>query len=195
MDFVAKHPGHTKVCDWCKKAPEPKEKWKWDEDSQVWYKYYDGKWHYWGPSKDGFTANGWSWYKGYWHHDGYVFKYENNKWYRFQGKKWVEYGDQVPVKPERPRGPKDCRKFHILRQKGFPNSLAAKTVPRCKVGEGNSSAIYMWQDDAACKFLGGKKVDEPYHVCKTGTAHKWEEITKCVQGEIISGKGLNYTTG
>jgi len=51
LNFVKKYRGHMKVCNWCKKAPTPKVIWKWSPTEKVWYRFYDGKWHYWGPSK------------------------------------------------------------------------------------------------------------------------------------------------
>merc|ERR1719473_565226 len=68
LAFVKKHRGHPKVCNWCKTAKRPSVIWKWVATEGVWYRFYDGKWHYWGVSKQGFTSVGWTWYKGYWHH-------------------------------------------------------------------------------------------------------------------------------
>jgi len=62
LHFVKKYRGHEKVCNWCKKAPAPKVIWKWSPTEKVWYRFYDGKWHYWGPSKKGFTHAGWTWW-------------------------------------------------------------------------------------------------------------------------------------
>ena len=62
LKFVKKYRGHMKVCNWCKKAPEPKVIWKWSPTEKVWYRFYDSKWHYWGPSKEGFTHAGWTWW-------------------------------------------------------------------------------------------------------------------------------------
>jgi len=92
LNFVKKYRGHPKVCNWCKRARAPSVIWRWVSSEKVWYRWYDNKWHYWGPSKTGFTAYGWTWYKGYWHHNGWVFKYYRGYWYRFQGGKWVRYG-------------------------------------------------------------------------------------------------------
>ena len=61
LKFVKKYRGHMKVCNWCKKAPEPKVIWKWSPTEKV-YRFYDSKWHYWGPSKEGFTHAGWTWW-------------------------------------------------------------------------------------------------------------------------------------
>jgi hypothetical protein len=83
LNFVKKYRGHMAVCNWCKKAPAPKIRWRWIAKEGVWYRWYDNRWHYWGPSKRGFTAAGWTWYKGYWHHGGYVFKFMRGTWYRF----------------------------------------------------------------------------------------------------------------
>jgi hypothetical protein len=64
LRFVRKHPGHQKVCAFCRKQKIPKILWKWDYSSKVWYRWslYNRRWMYWGPSKGGFTAAGWSWY-------------------------------------------------------------------------------------------------------------------------------------
>jgi hypothetical protein len=83
LHFVRKHRGHEKVCNWCRAMKVPAVRWKWNPLEKVWYRFYDGKWHYWGPSKSGYTTGGWNWYRGYWHHNGYVFKYVSGKWYRF----------------------------------------------------------------------------------------------------------------
>jgi hypothetical protein len=83
LGFVKKYTGMPKVCTWCKHAKAPSVRWKWVTAEKVWYRWYDNKWHYWGPSKSGFTAAGWTWYKGYWHHAGYVYKFVHGKWYRF----------------------------------------------------------------------------------------------------------------
>jgi len=131
MRFVKQHRDHHAVCNWCKKAKSPAIRWKWVVEEKVWYRWYDGKWHYWGPSKEGFTAVGWTWYKGYWHHGGYVFKYTRGRWYRFQAGRWVLFGRRVPVKPAAPKGKKICRPFYLLKKYGFPSSLSAKKLPRC----------------------------------------------------------------
>merc|ERR1719450_1302958 len=129
LHFVKKHRGHEKVCNWCRRTKVPAIRWKWIAGESVWYRFYDGKWHYWGPSKGGFTRGGWTWYKGYWHHRGYVFKWVRGMWYRFQGKRWVKHGSRVPVRPGIPRGPKICRPFYILKRWGFPASLGARRLP------------------------------------------------------------------
>merc|ERR1711998_585662 len=124
----------------------------------VWYRFYDGKWHYWGPSKKGFTASGWTWYKGYWHHGGYVFKYFKGKWYRYQGKRWTSYKYKVPMKPGIPRRPPVCRPFYVLKKYGYPKSLSSRRLPRCKTGSGRGARYYIWKGHGACNFLGGKLV-------------------------------------
>jgi len=193
LDFVQKHQGHPKVCEWCQKEyKRPDIVWKWNPDEETWYRWYDGNWHYWGPSKDGFTEGGWSWYNGYWHNDGYTFKYEDGKWYRFQDKHWVEYGEKVPVDPKPPVGKKICRPFYKMMKQGFPQSLSSTQVPRCKVGD----QIYMWTDEAACKFLGGVKAYQERVVCKSGESHKWKRVVKCVQGaEQLESGGFDYKSG
>ena len=55
LKFVKRHRDHHKVCTWCRRAPAPKLVWKWVTSEGVWYRYYDGKWNYWGISKRGFT--------------------------------------------------------------------------------------------------------------------------------------------
>jgi len=195
LDFVKKYRGHEKVCSWCKRAPAPRIRWRWIPSEKVWYRFYDGKWHYWGPSKNGFTSVGWTWYKGYWHHGGYVFKYVKGMWWRFQGKRWVKYGSRVPTKPGIPRGPRICRPFYVLKKWGFPTSLGQKRLPRCRVGAGKSAQYYMWKDHKACRFLGGKLVYLTHKTCKAGKPHQWKRVIRCVQGPILSGKGLNYKTG
>jgi len=196
LHFVKNHGGHSAaICGWCKHRKPPTIRWKWLDAEHVWYRWYDGHWHYWGPSKDGFTAEGWTWYSGYWHHGGYVFKYYHHKWYRFQGGKWVFYHETVPINPKIPREKKICRPFFILRKYGFPTSLAARKLPRCKVGSGKSAAIYQWKGDGACRFLGGKKVYTKSKICKEGKPHTWERVIRCVRGPVISGKGFNYKTG
>jgi hypothetical protein len=195
LNFVRKYRGHPKVCNWCKKAKAPSVIWKWNSQSKTWYRWYDNKWHYWGPSKRGFTAVGWTWYKGFWHHNGYVFRYRGGYWYRFQGNNWVRYGATVPIKPKIPRGKKICRPFYMLKKFGFPSSLSAKRLPRCRVGSGKSSVYYMWKDRKACSFLGGRLVYQKHAVCKTGRPHQWQRVTRCVRGAVLTHKGLNYKTG
>jgi hypothetical protein len=53
----------------------------------------------------------------------------------------------------------------------------------------------MWKDHKACKFLGGKLVYQKHKTCKSGKPHTWKRVIRCVQGPILSGKGLNYKTG
>jgi len=195
LNFVRKYRGHPKVCNWCKKAKAPSVIWKWDASGKVWYRWYDNKWHYWGPSKRGFTSVGWTWYKGYWHHNGYVFKYVGRYWYRFQGHKWVRYGATVPIKPKAPRGAKICRPFYMLKKWGFPSTLSAKTLPRCRVGSGKSSVYYMWKNRKNCRFLGGRLTYQKHATCKVGKPHQWARVVRCVEGAILTKSGLNYKTG
>ena len=180
LKFVSKYREHPKVCDWCRHAKAPLTKYKWDPNDKVWYRWYDNRWHYWGPSKAGFKAIGWTWYQGYWHHNGWVFKYVRGYWYRFQSHKWVKYSRTIPISPIPPRGPKDCRQFRMLEKAGIPNSLTSRTVPRCKVGSGKKAIWYMWKDDKNCKFLGGKKVHQKMAICKTGKPHVWVKVRRCV---------------
>lgn len=195
LGFVKQYRGLPKVCNWCRHAKAPKDRWKWVPAEHVWYKWYDNKWHYWGPSKSGFTAIGWTWYKGYWHHGGYVFKYFNHKWYRFQGHRWVLFGKRVPLAPKPPRGKPICRPFYKLERRGFPASLAVRRMPRCKVGSGKHATIFIWKGRKACNFLGGKLFYMERETCHHGRAHQWKRVVRCVKGPILSGKGLNYHTG
>merc|ERR1712086_666223 len=122
---------------------------------------------------------------------GYVGGY----WYRFQGHKWLRYGATVPIKPKAPRGAKICRPFYMLKKWGFPSTLGAKTLPRCRVGSGKSSVYYMWKNRKNCRFLGGRLTYQKHAVCKVGKPHQWARVVRCVQGPILSKKGLNYKTG
>ena len=195
MKFVKQYRGHPKVCNWCKAAKAPSVIWKWDTDDKVWFRWYENKWHYWGPSKHGFTAKGWTWYKGYWHHNGWIFKHTGGMWWRFQAHKWVKYSRTITINPTPPRGPKICRPFFMLKKWGFPTSLGAKTLPRCKVGAGKAAIWYMWKDRGNCRFLGGRLVYQKIKTCKSGRPHQWAKVTRCVRGPILSKKGLNYKTG
>lgn len=168
LAFVEKHRGHMAVCNWCRTAKMPKVYWKWDSTHKVWYRFYRGTWHYWGPSKQGFTAEGWTWYNGYWHHEGFIFKFHNGIWFRFQGGNWVKYGKSVPIKPKAPHEETICRPFYKLEKAGFPSSLATKDMPRCIVGSGKNRAIYIWKGHSACRFLGGKLGYQKIHKCKKG---------------------------
>ena len=116
-------------------------------------------------------------------------------WYRFQARRWVKYGRRIDINPTPPRGPKICRPFYMLKKWGFPTSLGAKTLPRCKVGSGKKAVWYMWKNRANCRFLGGKLTYQKIKICKTGRPHQWARVTRCVQGPILSKKGLNYKTG
>merc|ERR1711990_603366 len=122
-------------------------------------------------------------------------KYYRGYWYRFQGGKWVKYGKKVPIKPTVPRGPRICRPFYVLKRWGFPSSLGSKRLPRCRVGAGKRASYYMWKDHGACKFLGGRLVYQKHRTCKTGRPHQWARVIRCVQGPVLSKKGLNYKTG
>jgi len=78
---------------------------------------------------------------------------------------------------------------------GFPTSLSAKRMPRCKVGSGKNASIYYWKDRAACRFLGGKLSYQKIRTCKAGKPHTWKRVVKCVRGPILTNKGFNYKTG
>merc|ERR1719424_1818473 len=116
-------------------------------------------------------------------------------WYRFQGHKWVRYGKTVNIKPTVPRGAKICRPFYMLKKFGFPSSLGAKSLPRCRVGSGKKAVYYMWKNRSGCRFLGGRLVYQKHAVCKAGKPHQWARVVRCVRGAVLSKKGLNYKTG
>lgn len=80
MKWVRQHRRHNEVCRYCAKNVTPSIKWKFYRG--VWYRWWSGKWHYYGPSKRG-HGGAWKWYGGFWHYKGYVFKYTGGKWYRF----------------------------------------------------------------------------------------------------------------
>jgi hypothetical protein len=115
LRFVKKHPGHQPVCNYCRKQKIPKILWKWDYGQKVWYRWslYNRRWMYWGPSKSGFTATGWSWYKGYWHHGGFVYKFHGGKWWRYENRRWVVYKKRVEVSPRIPVTQRYCRNFYM----------------------------------------------------------------------------------
>jgi hypothetical protein len=79
----------------------------------------------------------------------------------------------------------------MLKKYGYPQSLATKRLPRCRVGK----LYYMWKDHKACRFLGGKLVYMTHRTCKTGRPHQWQRVTRCVRGAVITNKGFNYKTG
>merc|ERR1711907_327152 len=85
--------------------------------------------------------------------------------------------------------------FYQLKAYGFPASLSAKKLPRCQVGDDKSKVIYMWKDEEACKFLGGKLIYQNHQECKTGKPHQWARVVKCVQGPVLSNKGFSYKHG
>lgn len=195
LDFVNNHKDHPAVCNWCHEnaKPETGETWQWNPEEGVWYKWYGDKYHYWGPSKEGLKHD-WSWYQGYWHHNGYVYKYENNKWWRFQGGDWTEYKEKIDIDPETPYG-EECREFLKLEQVHIPDSLTEHDMPRCQVGEGAQKVVYEWTDEADCTFLGGAKVFQKNFKCKDGTGPQFVKKEVCVKGPRISEKGLDYKTG
>ena len=53
----------------------------------------------------------------------------------------------------------------------------------------------MCTNNRACRFIGGRLVYHRKSVCKVGKPHTWKRVVRCVQGPVISGKGLNYKTG
>merc|ERR1712048_1000666 len=122
-EFVASHKDHPAICNWChnEAQPDSKEIWQWNPEEGVWYKWYGGQYHYWGPSKEGLKHD-WSWYNGYWQHNGYTYKYENKKWYRFQQHEWVEYKEKIDINPVAPLH-KECREFMKVVKNHIPDSL------------------------------------------------------------------------
>jgi hypothetical protein len=195
MDFVNAHQDHPAVCNWChaNSQPESGEIWQWNPEEGVWYKWSGDRYHYWGPSKEGLKHD-WSWYQGFWHHNGYVYKYENKKWFRFQGGEWVEYHETIEINPEAPHG-KECREFLKLEQAHIPESLTEHNIPRCQVGEGAQKVVYEWSDDADCTFLGGAKVFQKNFKCADGSGPQFRTVEVCVQGPELARDGLNYATG
>jgi len=188
MKFVKKFSGHQKVCNYCRHTKTPKVIWKWEPTLKVWYRWshYSKSWAYWGPSKSGFTTAGWSWYRGYWHHNGFAYKHEKGTWYRYQNRKWVTYNKRVPVNPSLPKGKRQCRTFYKREKSGFSATLAEKKLPRCKVG----TAIYMYKDAESCHFLGGKLAYITRHQCKDHSNDEWRRVTKCVHEPEVTGEGL-----
>lgn len=194
MDFVSTHKDHPAVCNWCHENAQPTgETWQWNPEEGVWYKWSGDKYHYWGPSKEGLKHD-WSWYEGYWHHDGYVYKYENKKWYRFQGGQWDEYKDKIEIEPEL-HYTKECREFLKLEQVHIPDSLTEHDIPRCQVGEGAQKVVYEFTDDADCTFLGGAKVFQKNFKCKDGTGPQFVKKEVCIQGPAKAKGGFDYKTG
>lgn len=164
--WVLTHKRHNVICKWCAKNVKPSTIWKFYKG--VWYRWHDGGWHYYGPSRDGFGGR-WRWSGGYWHYNGYAFRYVNGKWERFYNGKWHYYRKMVPINPAPPKSPKFCVQVMHMVKAGVPGALATSTVPRCQVGR----AIYMWSGSKTCKILGGKKVNQRIAKCKAGYAHKW----------------------
>jgi hypothetical protein len=83
----------------------------------------------------------------------------------------------------------------MLKKFGFPSTLGAKSMPRCRVGSGKKATYYMWKDRSACNFLGGRLAYQKHKVCKVGKPHQWTRVVRCVRGPVLSKKGLNYKTG
>jgi hypothetical protein len=133
MKFVKKYQGHQKVCNYCRHTVTPKIIWKWEASLGVWYRWshYSKSWMYWGPSKKGFTAVGWSWYRGYWHHGGFPFQFKKGTWWRWENRRWVKYSKTVPVKPTKPHVTRSCRAYYKRMKPGFSAKLAQQKLPRC----------------------------------------------------------------
>lgn len=188
MKFVKKFTGHQKVCNYCRHTKTPKIIWKWEASLGVWFRYshFNKKWMYWGPSKKGFTAEGWSYYRGYWHHGGFAFRYTSGTWWRYENRKWIKYGKTVPVTPQKPKVARSCRAYYKREKTGFSATLAQNKLPRCQVGK----AIYMWTGTKDCRFLGGEFVYVKRHACKDHTNDEWRRVTKCVYEPKVTGRGL-----
>lgn len=142
---------------------------------------------YWGPSKRGFTASGWSWYRGFWHHGGFVYQFRSGKWWRYENRRWVVYKKRVEISPKLPRTSRYCRNFYVVRRAGVSATLAAKVLPRCRVGK----TLYMWQGSSACRFLGGKYAVVKRHTChRKGRNDYLVKVRRCVYEPRVSGAGL-----
>jgi hypothetical protein len=73
--------------------------------------------------------------------------------------------------------------------------LTEHNIPRCTVGSGKEKVIYEWTDDQTCKFVGGKKTFQKNFECEDGSQEQWREVEVCVQGDRVTGDGLDYVTG
>lgn len=185
MKWVKSHAHHDAVCRYCAKGVTPSIKWKYYNG--VWYRWWSGKWHYYGPSKRG-HGGAWKWYSGFWHYNGYVFKYEGGKWYRFYGGKWQYYDKEVTQDPKPPMTKPYCIQVYKLVKHGLPGSLAIKRAPRCKAGD----TIYMWEGAKKCAIVGGRKVFTGISRCKKGTLHKWQKVRRCTKSVVIKAGKVNY---
>lgn len=187
-EWVKSHAHHEEVCKYCKEGVTPSDKWKFYNG--VWYKWWDGRWHYYGPSRHG-NGGAWKWYNGYWHYNGYVFKYEGDKWYRFYGGKWQYYDKEVHQDPKPPMTKPYCVDVYKLVEHGLPDGLALHKVPRCRVGDD----IYMWEGEKKCEIVGGRKAFMSFQKCKVGTLHKWQKVRRCTKAVQIQAEQVDYTTG
>lgn len=182
--WVKSHAHHAEVCKYCKKGVAPSIRWKFWRG--VWYRWSGGRWHYYGPSRNGYGGN-WRWSGGYWHYKGYAFKYVNGRWYRFYNGKWNYYKRMIPINPSPPKTPKYCVRVYHMERAGIPTSLQSNEVPRCQVGK----QVYMWNGERSCKILGGRKIRQKLFKCKSGSNHKWRLVTRCTGGDIYRPQKLN----
>jgi hypothetical protein len=184
--WVKHHKGHNSVCRYCAKGVTPSIKWKWYKGH--WYRWWSGKWHYYGPSRRG-NGGAWKWYGGFWHYKGYVFKYVNGKWYRYYGGKWNFYKHKyVPQNPKPPMTDPYCVDVMKMVARGLPDGLSVHRVPRCSIG----GSIYMWEGTTKCKILGGRKIFSTLSKCKSGSNHKWQKVKRCTRPEVIKAGKVNY---
>jgi hypothetical protein len=70
---------------------------------------------------------------------------------------------------------------------GLSAKIAVKYMPRCRVGR----SLYLWQGEAACRFLGGKFTKVRRHHCgRKHGADKFVKVRRCVYEPKVTGKGL-----
>lgn len=184
--WVKSHRKHNVVCRYCAKGVTPSVRWKWYRG--VWYRWWSGRWHYFGPSRRG-NGGAWKWYQGYWHYRGYVFKYWNGKWYRYYHGKWNYYKHgYVPQNPKPPTTKPYCISVYKLVRRGLPDGLAISRVPRCRVG----STFYLWEGPKKCAILGGRKAFRRQQKCKKGSLHRWQKVRRCTRPAVIKAGKFNY---
>lgn len=186
LAWVKHKQGHNDVCRYCAHGVTPSVRWKFYNN--VWYRWYAGKWHYYGPSRTG-HGGAWKWFKGYWHYKGYVYRYINGKWERYYGGKWQKYtSGHVPQDPKPPTTPKTCIDVLKIVKQGLPDGLAVHSIPRCKSGE----EYFMWEGVHKCSIIGGRKVFKMMSKCKVGSLHKFQKVKRCTREEIIKPGKFKY---
>merc|ERR1712151_230960 len=137
MKWVKSHRRHNVVCRYCTKANTPSIRWKFYNG--VWYRWWSGRWHYYGPSRRG-HGGAWKWYSSFWHYKGYVFKYSGGKWWRFYGGRWHYYRRHVIQNPRCVSGRsiymwEGAKKCNILGGRKWYQKVA-----KCKKG-----SLHKWQ--------------------------------------------------